>query len=150
MIRWRGVDAMGERFADLAEVREASGSAGAWSFDPSTEVGEYVEVAPPGASSTWGVGDIATAYVDRDRVWLDGSINTTGGSSALGTLPAGKRPSSTVFMPCTFANDQLGSVSYEAGAISVAGDGTATLYATVSLTGTLSIILTGLSFKVAP
>ena len=150
MLGWRGVDVMGDRFGDLAEVREATGDAGAFTYDPDTETGEYVEVEPIGALSTWGVDTGATAYVDRDRVWLDGSVNTSGGSGSVGTLPAGKRPAATVFLPCTFLNDQFGSASWESGVLSVASDGTATLSATVSLTGTLSILLAGLSFKVAP
>jgi len=152
MIRWAGVDAMGDRFADLAEVREATGTAGAFSFDTSTEDGEFVAVADAevGASSIWGADSSATAYVDRDRVWLDGFISTTGGSGALGTLPAGKRPAATVYLPAVFANDIGGTAAYETGSISITSAGVVTLTSTVSLTGGISTFLAGLSFPVAP
>lgn len=150
MFQWRGVDALGDRFGDLAEVRDATGDSGAFTYDPETEAGAYVSVEPVGTPVTWGVDSGATAYVDRGRVWLDGFVNPTGGSGAIGTLPAGKRPASTVYLGCIFANDVGGTASWEVGLLSAATDGTVTLSATVTLTGTLSVQLTGLSFPVAP
>lgn len=150
MFQWRGVDALGDRFGDLAEVRDATGDSGAFTYDPETEAGAYVSVEPVGTPVTWGVDSGATAYVDRGRVWLDGFVNPTGGSGALGTLPAGKRPAALVQIGCVFTNDIGGSTSIDAGRISIATDGTVTLTSTVSLTGTLSVPFHGMSFQVAP
>jgi hypothetical protein len=151
MIPWRGVDAMGDRFADLAEVRDAQGTAGAFVFDPATEDGEFVAgVEAVGTPVTWGADSGATAYVDRERVWLDGFISTTGGSGALGTIPAGKRPAATVYLPAVFGNDLGGTAAYETGSISITSAGVVTLTSTVSLTGGISTFLAGLSFPVAP
>lgn len=149
MFPWRGVDAMGDRLGDLAEVREATGTAGAVVYDPEAETASLVEVEPIGTPATWGANVAASAYVDRGRVWMDGYVNTSSGSSALGTLPAGRRPGATVYVCCTFVNDQGGTPSHETGFVVVAADGTATLSATVTLTGTLFVPLTGLSFPVA-
>ena len=151
MLPWRGADRMGDHFSDLAEVVAATGDAGAFSFDPSTGDGEYVAVEPIGESSTWGADSNATAYVDRERVWLDGLVSTTGGSGALGTLPTGKRPASTVYLNVGFTNDLGGTATDASGNLTISSAGVVSLapYG-VSLTGQILVPMTGLSFKVAP
>ena len=150
-IRWRGSDQMGERFGDLAEVQTATGTSGAFSFGAAAGTGEYVSVEPIGSSSSWGAGgSTATVYVDRGRVWLDGFVSTTGGSTAVGTLPAGKRPAATVYVPVTFNNDLGGTPISTAGWLSVDTAGVVTLGSLPAPTGDLSIFLGGLSFLVAP
>lgn len=106
-------------------------------------------VADPGAPSTWGVGDGGSAYVDRGRVWLDGEVTTTGGSDAVGTLPAGKRPAATVKIPTTFTNDAAGTPASTPGVVQVTSAGVVTITSTVSLTGNVVVPLAGLSFLVA-
>lgn len=106
-------------------------------------------VADPGVASTWGVGDGGSAYVDRGRVWLDGEVTTTGGSNAVGTLPAGKRPGATVKIPTTFTNDAAGTPSSTPGVLEVTSAGVITITSTVSLTGNVVVPLAGLSFLVA-
>ena len=150
MIGWRGVDVFGDRFADLAEVREAGGeTSGAAVYDPEAGTIDLVDVQPIGDSSTWGTSSSATAYLDRGRVWLDGNVLTTGGSGALGTLPAGLRPGGTVALSVVVLNNYLSVGTYAAAQISVNSSGVATLQAD-SLVGAIATPLTGLSFKVAP
>lgn len=103
----------------------------------------------PGTPETWGTGSTATAYLDRGRVWLDGVIATTSGSGALGTLPVGHRPATSTVLPVTVNNDTGGTPASVAARITIGTDGAAVLTSTVSLTGTISTPLTGLSFQVA-
>lgn len=102
-----------------------------------------------GSSSTWGVDSNATAYVDRGRVWLDGLVATSGGSGALGTLPAGKRPASTVYLDVTFTNDAGGTPANAVGQITITSSGVVTINSQGGLTGIVLVYLPGLSFKVA-
>ena len=150
MLGWRGVDAMGDRFADLAEVRQAGDEGGAFVFDPADGTGSYVDAEPIGAVQTWGADSNATCYVDRGRVWLDGLASTTGGSGALGTLPAGHRPASTIYMALGFANDIGGSGADGIGLATITSAGVVSLTSYTGLTGQILVPMTGLSFKVAP
>lgn len=134
---------------DALEARTVAGVAFTSGNVPLSTLRTTLGVVDPGSDSTWGADSGATAYVDRGRVWLDGLVGTTGGSGAVGTLPSGKRPAATVYLPCTFANDVAGTAAYEGGALSITSAGVVTLTSTATLTGTLSILLGGLSFKVA-
>ncbi len=137
-----------ERLDDL-EARTVAGIAFTSGNVPLSTLRTTLGVSDPGSSSAWGVADGATAYVDRGRVWLDGFVQTSGGSSAIGTLPAGKRPSGTVFIPVGFINDVTGTAAGEVGSLQVAATGVVTLLSPATLTGDVSVPLTGLSFKVA-
>lgn len=103
----------------------------------------------PGSPQTWGTGATGSAYLDRGRVWLDGTIATTSGSGALGTLPTGHRPAATVTLPVTVTNDGAGTPATIPATITVTSAGVATLASTVTLTGNIATPLTGLSFQVA-
>lgn len=151
-MRWRGVEQMGDRFEDLAEVQDATGTAGAFTYNRTSGASalEALAAADVGASSTWGSGSSGTAYVDRERVWLDGFASTVGGSTAVGTLPAGKRPAATVYLPVAFVNDIGGTPASVAGYLTVDTAGVVTLVSFPAPSGDLSIFLGGLSFMVAP
>jgi serine/threonine protein kinase len=103
----------------------------------------------PGSPQTWGTGATGSAYLDRGRVWLDGTIATTSGSGALGTLPTGHRPAATVTLPVTVTNNGAGTPATIPATITVTSAGVATLASTVTLTGNIATPLTGLSFQVA-
>lgn len=137
-----------ERLDDL-EARTVAGVGFTSGNVPLSTLRTTLGIADPGSSSTWGVADGATAYVDRGRVWLDGFVQTSSGSSSIGTLPAGKRPSATVYIPIGFTNDVSGTAAGEVGSLSITSAGVVTLLSPTTLTGDVSVPLTGLSFKVA-
>lgn len=120
-----------------------------FSINPPNGIAGVFSDAGPGSPETWGTGSGGRAYVDRGRVWLDGSIATTSGSSALGTLPVGHRPAATVLVPVTFINNAAGTPASLPGIITITSAGVATLESTTALSNNVTTPLTGLSFKVA-
>lgn len=120
-----------------------------FSINPPNGIAGVFSDDGPGQPEVWGTGSSGRAYTDRGRVWLDGTIATTSGSGALGTLPVGHRPASTVLIPVVFINNTGGTPASVAGIITIDAGGVATLSSTVTLTGSITTPLTGLSFKVA-
>ena len=119
-----------------------------FSINPPNGIAGIFSDSAPSTPEIWGVGSDGTAYLDRGRVWLDGTI-TINGTLIAGTLPAGHWPAATTVLPVTVLNDSTGTPAYIAARLEVATDGTVTLQDTASITGDVVIPVTGLSFLVA-
>jgi len=120
-----------------------------FAYNPANGIAGIFSDDGPGSPQTWGTGATGSAYLDRGRVWLDGTIATTSGSGALGTLPTGHRPAATVLLPVTFINNAAGTPACLPGLIQITSAGVVTLESTTALTGNVTTPLGGLTFQVA-